>query len=73
MTQQTDGQTDGQTELPWHIHVRAIAIAYMLSHVKTVNLVGKIRYSYEDNKFFLRYVFIGASYSNKAVHVYLYI
>ena len=30
-TRVTDGRTDRQTELPWHIH----AIAYMLSQVKT--------------------------------------
>ena len=28
----TDGQTDGRTELPWHI----FAIAHMLSRLKTL-------------------------------------
>jgi len=32
MDGRTDGQTDRQTELPWHIH----AIAYMLSRIKMI-------------------------------------
>jgi len=31
-TRMSDGRTDGQTELAWHIR----AIAYMLSRVKTI-------------------------------------
>jgi len=42
-TRVTDGQTDRQTELAWHIR----AIAYMLSRVK----IGK---TYELGKFLLR-------------------
>jgi len=34
----TDGETDGQTELPWHIR----AIAYMLSRVKNANATADL-------------------------------
>jgi len=38
-TRVTDGRTDGQTELAWHIR----AIAYLLSRVKIIEISGVTR------------------------------